>query len=64
MKVIVQTAALQEALNLAGGIVAARTPKPVLQCVKLTAANKVLTVQATDLEVGCTFTITAGISAK
>ncbi len=44
---------------MGGGIVAARTPKPVLQCVKLTAANKVLTVQATDLEVGCTFTITA-----
>ena len=59
MKVIVQTAALQDALNLAGAIVAARTPKPVLQCVKLTAANKVLTVQATDLEVGCTYTITA-----
>jgi DNA polymerase-3 subunit beta len=59
MKVIAQTAALQEALNLAGGIVAARTPKPVLQCVKLTAANKMLTVQATDLEVGCTSIITA-----
>jgi DNA polymerase III subunit beta len=59
MKVIAQTAALQEALNLAGAIVAARTPKPVLQCVKLTAAQKMLTMQATDLEVGCTFTITA-----
>ena len=59
MKVIAHTAALQEALNLAGAIVAARTPKPVLQCVKLTAANKMLTVQATDLEVGCTYTITA-----
>jgi DNA polymerase-3 subunit beta len=59
MKVIAQTAALQEALNLAGAIVAARTPKPVLQCVKLTAENKMLRVQATDLEVGCTYTITA-----
>jgi DNA polymerase III subunit beta len=59
MKVIVQTAALQEALNLAGGIVAARTPKPVLQCVKLTASKKMLTIQATDLEVGCRYQVTA-----
>lgn len=59
MKVIAQTAALQEALNLAGGIVATRTPKPVLQCVKLVADEKMLTVLATDLEVGCTYHITA-----
>ncbi len=53
MKVIAQTAALQEALALASSIVAARTPKPVLQCVKLQAAGKALTLLATDLEVGC-----------
>ena len=29
--------ALLEALTVAGNVVAARTPKPVLQCVKLTA---------------------------
>ncbi|MFB3892168.1 MAG: DNA polymerase III subunit beta [Phycisphaerae bacterium] len=59
MKVIAQTAALQEALNLTGSIVATRTPKPVLQCVKLTAGKKMLTIQATDLEVGCRYQITA-----
>ncbi len=59
MKVIAQTAALQEALNLAGNIVATRTPKPVLQCIKLVAANKVLTLMSTDLEVGCRYQITA-----
>ncbi len=59
MKVIAQTAALQEALALAGSIVATRTPKPVLQCVKLVAADNVLTLLATDLEAGCRYQITA-----
>ncbi len=59
MKVIAQTGALQEALNLTGGIVAARTPKPVLQCLKFIAADNVLTVVATDLEAGCRFQVTA-----
>jgi len=59
MKVIAQTAALQEALALAGSIVAARTPKPVLQCVKLVAADGVLTLLATDLETGCRCQVTA-----
>ena len=57
MKVIAQTAALQEALALASSIVAIRTPKPVLQCVKLIAKNKTLTLLATDLEAGCRYVI-------
>ncbi|KPK85780.1 MAG: hypothetical protein AMJ81_02765 [Phycisphaerae bacterium SM23_33] len=57
MKVIAQTAALQEALALASSIVAARTPKPVLQCVKLVASGKTLTLLATDLEAGCRYVI-------
>ncbi len=59
MKVIAQTAALQEALALAGSIVATRTPKPVLQCIKLVAADGVLTLLATDLEAGCRYQIAA-----
>ncbi len=59
MKVIAQTAALQEALALAGSIVATRTPKPVLQCLKLVAAENVLTLLATDLEAGCRYHVTA-----
>lgn len=51
MKVICNRGALLEALTVAGNVVAARTPKPVLQCVKLTADNDRLTVAATDLEV-------------
>ena len=59
MKVIAQTAALQEALALTGSIVAIRTPKPVLQCVKMVADKKMLTLLSTDLEVGCRYFVGA-----
>ncbi len=51
MKVICNRGALLEALNVATVVVQARTPKPVLQCVKLTAADDRLTIAATDMEV-------------
>jgi DNA polymerase III subunit beta len=51
MKVICNRGALLDALTVAGNVVAARTPKPALQCVKLSAENNELTVSATDLEV-------------
>ena len=51
MKVICNRGALLEALTVAGTVVASRTPKPSLQCVKLSAPEKSLTVSATDLEV-------------
>jgi DNA polymerase-3 subunit beta len=51
MKVICNRGALLEALSVAGNVVATRTPKPSLQCVKLSAPDKSLTVMATDLEV-------------
>ncbi|HEV2292866.1 MAG TPA: DNA polymerase III subunit beta [Tepidisphaeraceae bacterium] len=51
MKVICNRGALLEAISVAGNVVAARTPKPVLQCLKLTAEDNALTVGATDLEV-------------
>ncbi len=51
MKVICNRGALLDALLMTGNVVAARTPKPVLQCVKLTAADNSLTIAATDLEV-------------
>src|SRR2546421_9080448 len=51
MKVICNRGALLEALLMAGNVVASRTPKPVLQCVKLTAEENTLTIAATDLEV-------------
>lgn len=51
MKVICNRGALLDALNVTGNVIASRTPKPVLQCVKLTAENNRLTIAATDLEV-------------
>jgi len=55
MKVICNRGALLEALTIASSVVAARTPKPVLQCVKITAADDRLTIAATDLEVAIRF---------
>jgi DNA polymerase III subunit beta len=51
MKLICNRSALLEALNVAGNAIATRTPKPALQCVKLTAGPDRLIVAATDLEV-------------
>lgn len=55
MKVICDRGALLDAVNLVSGVVAARTPRPQLQCVKLSAkkSGKVgeITLAATDAEV-------------
>ena len=55
MKVTCDRGALVDALGLMGGVVVARTPKPVLKCVKLTALDGTsgtpgVTVEATDGE--------------
>lgn len=55
MKVICDRAALLDAVNLVSGVVAARTPRPQLTCVKLTATKTgkagSLTLTATDAEI-------------
>ncbi|MBT8485011.1 MAG: DNA polymerase III subunit beta [Phycisphaerales bacterium] len=51
MKVICDRGALVDVVNNVTSVVASRTPSPVLQCVKLTAADGVLALAATDLEV-------------
>lgn len=55
MKVICDRGALLDAVNLVSGVVAARTPRPQLQCVKLTAQKtgkaSELALAATDAEV-------------
>ena len=56
MKVICNRAALLEAISIAGTVVPARSPKPVLSCVKLSAADDKLTISGTDLEVSVKFT--------
>ena len=50
MKVICNRGALLEALGVVGQAVQSRTPKPVLQCVKLDAENDAMTLTATNLE--------------
>ena len=50
MKMICDQAALADALNTVGSVVASRTPSPVLTCVKLTAADGRLRLAATDGE--------------
>jgi DNA polymerase-3 subunit beta len=50
MKMICDRGALAESLNLVGGVIVSRTPKPVLTCVKMTAGDAGLTLAATDLE--------------
>jgi len=52
MKVICERAALLDAVNVCSGVVVSRTPTPVLQCMKLSAEEGLLTLAATDLEVG------------
>jgi len=58
MKVICNRGALLEALTVTSNVVQARTPKPVLQCVKVTAADDRLTIGATDLEVAIRYSDT------
>lgn len=57
MKVICDRGALVEALNLAGSVVVSRTPKPVLLCVKLEAADGRLMISATDMEAAIHLTV-------
>ncbi len=52
MKAICDRGALVSSLGLVGGVIASRTPKPVLTCVKLTAsADEGLVLEGTDTEV-------------
>jgi DNA polymerase-3 subunit beta len=68
MKLLVNRAALVEALGLASSVVLSRTPKPVLTCVKLVAGNsggaKTLTIVATDMEIALQYTMTQVDIAK
>ena len=55
MKVICDRSALLDATNIAAGVVATRTPRPQLTCIKLTASKAggkgTLTIAATDAEI-------------
>ncbi|MFN0131299.1 MAG: DNA polymerase III subunit beta [Phycisphaerales bacterium] len=61
MKVICDRAALLSAVNMASGVVATRTPRPQLTCIKLTARKSGktsdLTLSATDGEAALRLTV-------
>ena len=52
MKIKFNRAALQEALSLVTSVVPSRTPKPILQCLRISCEKDAATICATDLEVG------------
>lgn len=51
MKCVINRSALSEALSMVGTIAPTRTPKPVLECVKLSSVEDGLSLTATDLQV-------------
>ncbi|MFC1675871.1 DNA polymerase III subunit beta [Planctomycetota bacterium] len=55
MKVNFNRGALSEALGLLTSVIPARTPKPILRCVKISASEKDVRICATDLEVGINY---------
>lgn len=57
MKITCDRAALSEALSAVAGVVATRTPKPILQCVRLSAAGEKVILLGTDLEVGIRYVL-------
>ena len=57
IKAVCDRDTLVEAMSLITGVVAARTPNPALQCVRLTGQDGRLTLAATDTEVSLTLTI-------
>ncbi|MCI0498368.1 MAG: DNA polymerase III subunit beta, partial [Planctomycetales bacterium] len=54
MKIKFNRAALQEALTLVTSIIPSRTPKPILQCLRITTEKDSVRISATDLEAGIT----------
>lgn len=52
MKVKFNRAALQEALSLVTTVIPGRTPKPILQCLRIDTVQDAVRISATDLEAG------------
>lgn len=57
MKLSINRQELSQGLTAASGIVAARTPKPILQCVMLDAQPDQLILSTTDIEVGMRYLV-------
>lgn len=61
MKIICQREPLATAFQLAASVAPARSPKEILQNVKLTVADNVVTLTATDMEVGIRLDLKEGL---
>jgi DNA polymerase-3 subunit beta len=57
MKIQFNRMAFADALGLLTSVVPARTPKPILRCVRITADDKEVRICATDLEVGINYAV-------
>lgn len=57
MKIKFNRAALQEVLSLVTSVVPSRTPKPILQCLQVTAESGEVRICATDLEAAINYRI-------
>jgi len=57
MKIQFNRIAFADALGLLTSVVPARTPKPILRCVRITADDKEVRICATDLEVGINYAV-------
>jgi DNA polymerase-3 subunit beta len=57
MKVKFNRVVLQDALSMVTSVIPGRTPKPVLQCMKIVAEKDTVSLSATDLEAGITYTL-------
>ncbi len=57
MKCTCDRSALHEALSATAAVTLSRTPKPILQCVRVAAANEILTLTAYDQEVGLRYRV-------
>ncbi len=64
MKITCQRDVLTAAFGLAASIAPTRSPKEILQNVKVTAAGGKLTLSATDMEVGIRLELTEGIEVE
>ena len=58
MKVKFNRTALQDALALVTSVIPSRTPKPILQCLRITSEDDAVRICATDLEAGINYRVT------
>lgn len=58
MKIKFNRTALQDALALVTSVIPSRTPKPILQCLRITSEEDAVRICATDLEAGINYRVT------